>query len=224
MDRNDALAPNGFMPSAEVQHFGVILKRLRVGRRLSQRELADASGISKGTIQRTEASPEIIPRPTTCAELFDALDRHSAILEPDRSDYLSLTGLDKIQASVQAVVERFHGASLTNDLVARNLSAPIQVSEDHREDVAHAFLQRLIEEKGAANVLTALEAMAAAWSIDLPPRPAANDLPLRERWALVRSDEITDNGYRVRGLSQTSTRGDQPAPTAHATKKRRTAS
>lgn len=139
-------------------HFGEQLRRLRIDRGLSQDGLAAAAGVSSPTIRKAEKRADCAFFGTTAVLIFRALDRQAPLSPKDRETYARAT---KIMAFMDEAPP-----------------APAPTNPDL--DTVALYTQRLFEEAGAVKLKAALEALAAAWDIDLPP--AAHRLPaLKQR-------------------------------------------
>jgi hypothetical protein len=140
-----------------VPHFGETLRRLRTARGLTQSTLAERAGVSLSTVQQGEGQERCTWRRRNVTDVFEALNRVAPVPEADAADYFEAAGMTAlVEVAKRAASEAYA------DLRARDFNLEAQT--------AHLWVERLIDERGGTNVLTALEALAAAWSIDLPPR------------------------------------------------------
>jgi transcriptional regulator with XRE-family HTH domain len=160
--------------------FGQILRSLRRARNLSQQQLATMSSISIQTIHRAEQGRGRAWRRSTLMEVLRTLDRVQPVSREEMRNYLAAAGVPDLSSAIAS-------ARLSSGL----LGVQAQTSID--DQTAHIWLERLISERGAINVLSSLEGLAAAWAIDLPPR--VNDAHHLPRW--VRYDREDESGYHV---------------------------
>lgn len=133
-------------------HFGEQLRRLRLDRGLSQDALAAAAGVSLATISKAEKNAECRFFGTTAVLVFRALNSTHPLSQKDR-EWFSRAA--KISAYTVEPASNY---------------PPEEESDNPELDTATTYLHRLFEEAGTVKLLSALEALAAAWDIDLPPR------------------------------------------------------
>ena len=74
--------PCGFPMTEVSESIGDLLRRARVGRFLTQEQLADAAGVGRATIARLEAGGSC-PRMRTISALATALEVEASELVPD---------------------------------------------------------------------------------------------------------------------------------------------
>lgn len=152
-------------------HFGEFLRLLREARSMTQSDLAVSADISPSSIYRAEQEPKCTWRRTTASDVLSALQRRIPLTRTEEEQYIELTGIRQIVAAARAFASDAQGAQ--------------PISTDPRVHAAHHYLQRLIDERGVANILPALTGIAAAWDIDLPPMPTDDELSRGPRWTLV---------------------------------------
>ncbi len=154
-----------------MEPFGRLLKRLRERRGLTQSDLAELASVSLPTIYRGEKSATCEWRRSARVHVMRALDRAKPLAQSDAKAYMEATGLDVLRRASEAL------SSLGGPTPRIEIE---EIDEDSARDpdhlTAHAFLNSLIEDRGAKNIVTALEGLAAAWAIDLPPRIRADDI------------------------------------------------
>ena len=143
-------------------HFGELLFKLRDARGMSQGQLADRAGLSSATIHRGEKSASCPWRKSVAREVFDALDRREHVDEADTRAYFALAGM----------------TAPTNRQPSQAQQALRILNIDPDAVSIHAWVDRLIEEVGAIRLISALEGLASAWNIDLPPRDRIKRQPL----------------------------------------------
>jgi transcriptional regulator with XRE-family HTH domain len=190
-----------------VGNFGQLIRTLRLERGLSQESLGEIAGVSDFTIRRAEGRPDCVWKRSTATAVLTALAKVAPLSEAEAEQYVEAAGLTRGMAAALEVTKPMEAV---RDVVAggrpvQNPARGLRPSSrteapNAKGQTAHAYLDRLIEEKGAANVVKALQGVAAAWDIDLPPETTQDDLARPETpvWMLVISDETTDDGYRVR--------------------------
>ncbi len=172
-----------------VTHFGQMLQQLRTSRGLSQQGLADAAGVTLNTIQRGEAreSTRSPWKPSTAERVFRALNERAALSKSDTETYLELCGLQALIQQTLALTRQLKAAARPTVERARGLGGAEPTPD---ATTAHTWLERLLEEAGPVKVLAALEGLAAAWGLDLPPRIKQADSHRFGVW--VYHDTITD--------------------------------
>jgi transcriptional regulator with XRE-family HTH domain len=199
-----------------VGNFGNLIRTLRQERGLSQEALGELAGVSDFTIRRAEGKDRCVWKRSTATAVLVALSKVAPLSQAEADEYVEAAKLTRGMAAALEVTKPMEsvrdavagGGAVHNP--ARGLRPSSRTeAPDAKGQTAHAFLDRLIEEKGAANVVKALQGVAAAWDIDLPPETTPDDLakPQTPVWMLVISDEVTDDGYRVRQFAPAA-----PAP------------
>jgi transcriptional regulator with XRE-family HTH domain len=156
-----------------VPHFGRILQDLRKDRGLSQVELGAIAGVSDFTISRGERSETCPWKSRTALEVLIALNRRLPVPLDRQREYLSAAGLDELAESSLGIMT---DQSPRIDMVAEGTAAPIGRKISPEESTAYIWIETLLDERGAKNLLTALEGLAAGWGVDLPPRITHDEL------------------------------------------------
>ena len=147
VDKSPGYTPNGGVFFG-VAHFGELLRRLRLERGLSQEGLAAAARVSGPTIRNAEKQADSKFFGTTASAILKALEKEARLSDKDRASFASMAG---IPAYVDALPEP-------------------AAAEDPDSVTAVMYVQRLLQEAGPTRTIAALEALAAAWDLDLPPR------------------------------------------------------
>lgn len=182
-----------------METFGAFIKRLRSARRLSQQELATRASASMATIRRAEQSAAKLSewRKSTATGILTALESVAPLSDADRATYLRLTLLEGVAAlGRQMLADMDRETKHVVGEVAKSGYAYSTQGDPDRTTV-HSWVERMMEEAGPVRVISALEALAAAWSLDLPPRIKRDDPRARGYW--VHSTGVVDMGGGVRG-------------------------
>jgi len=137
--------------------FGQTLRQLRTARGLTQARLAELARVSEVTIRQGEKMERSTWRRSIVTDVFEALNNVAPVDEASAAAYFQAAGM-----TAMVDVARKAAAATFADLTATDFDLEAQT--------AHLWVERLVHEKGARNVLTALEGLAAGWGVDLPPR------------------------------------------------------
>lgn len=169
--------PAGLAADTESMHFGRLLSKLREDRGLTQTGLADLVSTSLTTIQRGESeNAQRCPwRRTMAVKVLAELERKLPLSEADASNYLQLAGLEAMARSAAESMRALR--TETTEAKRAMASADVAARIDDPDIVtAIQWIERLFEERGGVAVLSALEGLSVAWSIDLPPRVRRDEL------------------------------------------------
>ena len=182
----------------EPMEFGQFLRTLYEPRGFTQKSLADAAGLTLGTIHRGAASEQCPWRRSVCLRVFEALDAASPLTQNERENYTQLTGLTAFMKLSDMHAEKALAERRATKQAVANADLASIVASTPDEDTAHTWVMKLMEEVGAVKVLAGLEGLAAAWGIDLPPRSRADDLTsTNRRWALINNFVDEESGRPV---------------------------
>ena len=142
-----------------VAHFGEHIRRLRLDRGLTQQELGNLANVTSTTIRRQEKSADCFWYPSTARAVLMSLEKIRPLSNADRQSYA--------RGAKMAAFEQ-------PDPTA---PPPNTVTPDVNADLATAYLWvgRMLDEAGSGRTFAALEALAAAWNLDLPPRVRQGD-------------------------------------------------
>lgn len=145
--------------------FGELLARIRAERGLTQAELAENAGVSLSLVQRGERSDECPWRSATAINILRVIHRRMPLAGAEYGEYLQLAGLIEMARHADRT-------SLDEALGLSPLWNPSAgyVAFESDDATAFDFVKTLIDARGGHNVATALEGIAAAWNVDLPPR------------------------------------------------------
>lgn len=206
----------GALPNGGL-HFGQLLKHLYTSRGLTQADVAAAAEISVGTISRALTKPKYQGHKGTVLRIFHVLDRDTPLTDNEKEVFFQLAGLDAKARNVRPAQQHASrgdaiasGGSFTIGQPAERVLAG---APDHT--TAHTFVQKLIDEVGTTRVISALEGMASAWGIDLPPRARLDD---RDAGVWVHHSGPMDFGEGLRGEIHSPVPSPAPAKPAHRRK------
>lgn len=162
-------------------HFGDTLRRLREERGLTQSALALRAGVSNFTISKAEAASRCTWRRSTASDVFQALQKVAPLTESEAKGYLQMARLTHTLAAAESI------APALRDMPPGSEWQPLAPVIDAQVQTAHRYIDRLIDERGAGNVIRGLQGLAAAWDIDLPPEVTVEELkrPQAEVWTLI---------------------------------------
>jgi DNA-binding XRE family transcriptional regulator len=176
--------------TSAVAHFGNLLKRLRSERGLTQSALADASGVSLGTIQRAEVESSCPWKATTAVDVLTALEARGSLSAADRKAFSEAAGVSPAAVTdflKRIIEERFPQAvaAKADDLLNRQLAGKVK----H----AHVLLQLLIAERGEDVALALMQGLVAGQGVASPPASVIEqsrswvkiELPPRDGWAVT---------------------------------------
>lgn len=199
-----------------VTHFGKLLKGLRESRGLSQEALGKAAGLAAFSIRRAEAQAACIFRRSNALKVFQALQSAPPpMADEEASVFLRLAGLDQGLKAVQPSADATRATAAASMPAAKEV---IEARNDPDRWSAHIFLEDLMAERGAKNILTALESLAAAWSIDLPPRLSGD--AAKRATGLMLIAETESDGWNIRTHAPVATTPPKPTRPKASVKRR----
>lgn len=160
-----------------MDHFGKLLKALIADRGLTQLQVAERAGVSEATIQRAGPLAVCPWRRTVAVDVLGVLQAAAPLTPDEEAAYLRGAKLAARARHAREVYEQAKALGLLKPFEPGALS-PGGPEPEADPDVltVHIFAEALMAERGAKNLITAMEALAAAWDIDLPPRVRATDV------------------------------------------------
>lgn len=192
---------------ALVAHFGETLRTLYEVIGLTQRQLADAAGLSDAVINKAVSSPTCNIRRSTAIDLYRALrDRatRSRHVVPDEL-WKDFEALAKIPAAITLT------AAQRETLTREHREATSAESRTDDGQRCHLLVDDLISQRGAASVLKLLEA-ALAFSEESSSEP---------RRIRVINPPVQKQGYVEQTITEYEPASDKESQTSSKPKARR---
>ena len=178
-------------------HFGRFLRSSYEPRGFTQKTLAESASVTLGTIARAVACETCPWRRSVSMRVMEALHARSPLTAEEQDQYTKLTGLTALTRVADAY-DRIKADERMASIAARGAEQANQSQLSPEEQTAHTWVMRLMQETGDLRVLAALEGLAAAWNIDLPPRIRAEDLNTRHpRWILTNTFIDKPSGMQI---------------------------
>jgi transcriptional regulator with XRE-family HTH domain len=151
--------------TSPVQHFHQVLKTLREARGLSQRQLADAAGVSDSTVRKAEQNSLRPVKRSTSIALLRALNQTIPMSALELKRYINAAGLESFAETAELLVTRLTEPirGLVNSPEAKQVHGLAEAVRHMKPDEARAVLLvvDLMDRVGASPVLKILEAAAA---------------------------------------------------------------